>query len=120
MAVSIQIWSPGRCGAIPCRAASVQDRPSVLVQMASGAAVPMATHPFGPPASRVAAYPSGGWPPPGRRTGASRHDAPPSAEAKNCWRTTPSLTCAPVVKIVLPQAAIRLMVWNTPRPCSPG
>ena len=54
--------SPGSCGLIPWVAASVQDWPVWLVQTACG---PSAIHPAGPPAIRMAASPSGGWPPPG-------------------------------------------------------
>ena len=40
---------------------------------------------------------------------------PPSEETKNCWRTTPSLVCEPVVTIVSPESTMRWMVWKTPR-----
>ena len=49
------------------------------------------------------------------RTGASCQLAPAFVETRNCWRTTPSLVCEPIVTIVLPAATTRLMVWKTPR-----
>ncbi len=83
VAVRTNTWSPGCCVVIPWVAASVQDSPSRLVQMAF---CPVASQPRGPAASRVAAYPRRAWPPPGARTAASFQVAPPSAETKNCWR----------------------------------
>src|SRR5207247_1510078 len=73
-----------------------------------------------PPATSVAGWPSAAWPPPGEWTGARCQLAPASAETRNCWRTTPSLVCEPVVTIVLPTATMRLMTWKTPRCCCPG
>src|SRR6516162_2870329 len=85
---STHIPSPGSIGVMPRAAASVQDKPFGLVQMACG---PTASQPAGPPAIRAAGCPSGGGPPPSACTGASRQVAPPLAEVKNCCRTTPSL-----------------------------
>src|ERR1700691_4891426 len=99
--------SPGSWGLIPCVAARVQDSPFWLVQRACG---PTATHPPGPPASSAAECPSGGWtplPPVRVWTGASCQLAPASDEVKNCWRTTPPLTCEPIAPIVLPEARMR-------------
>ena len=48
---STHIPSPGSIGVMPWVAASVQDRPSGLVQMACA---PTASQPAGPPASRAA------------------------------------------------------------------
>src|SRR5580658_4176872 len=118
--VTTNTESPGSWGVIPCVAARVQDSPFWLVQMACG---PTATHPPGPPASSGAGCPRGGWtpvPPAMVRTGASCQLAPALDEVKNCWRTTPSLTCEPDATMVLPEATMRLIVWKTPRCCCPA
>ena len=114
--VRTKTWSPGSRGSIPCVAASVHDRPFWLVQITCG---PHASQPVGPAAIRSAMNPTGGSPPPGNWTGARCQVAPPSEDTKNCWRATPLLVSEPVVTIVLPHAAIRSIVWKTPRCCCP-
>src|SRR5580704_15504981 len=116
---STHMASPVSIGVMPLVDASVQAWPFGLVQMACG---PTASQPRGPPASRAAGYPSGAWTfgPPAAYTGARRQEAPPLAETKNCWRTTPSLVWEPIVTMVFPEATMRFTVWKTPRCCCPG
>ena len=72
-------WSPGSCGR-PVADVSVQARPSALVQTESG---PMAAHAPGPPATKRAACPGAGVPPPAADSVPRPHDRPSSGETKN-------------------------------------
>src|SRR5271165_1714532 len=105
-----------RCQVTPLREVQI----TACVALSPTAPAPAASHPPGPPASRVAAYPSGACPPPGARTGARCQDSPPSIDTKNCWRTVSSLVSQPVATIVRLAATMRLIAWNTPRFCCPG
>ena len=117
MLVTTLIVSLDCRGVIPRVLASVQDCPSWLVQMALS---PNAIQPRWPPAILTASCPSGGWPPPGSWTGASRQVCPASVDTKNCWRTALPVFCEPVVTIVLPEATMRSIRWKTPRASWPG
>src|ERR1700759_1681377 len=94
---STHMSSPEAIGVMPCVAASVQVSPVPEVQVACG---PTASQPPGPPASRAAGEPSAACPPPGAGVGPPRQEAPPSADTKNCCRTTPSLACEPMATMV--------------------
>ena len=72
-------WSPARCGR-PVAEVSVHARPSALVQTESG---PTAAHSPAPPATKRAACPGGGVPPPAAVTVPRSQDVPLSRDTKN-------------------------------------
>ena len=106
------IWSPGRRGS-PAVEASVQVRPSGLVQIDEG---PRATQAPCPPATNRAAYPGGGGPPSGVRTWPMDQVRPSSADTKNWARAIRAPCCEPTATISAPSLVTRPSVWLMPRP----
>src|SRR6266702_2361968 len=105
-------WSPGRSG-IPLPGASVQVRPSVLVQIEPG---PRATQAPCAPATKMAPCPGGGTPPAASLTVPIVQVRPSSPETKNCARGMRVPAWEPTATISWPTLATRPSVWVMPRP----
>src|SRR6478735_934082 len=106
------IRSPGRSG-IPLPGASVQVRPSGLVQIEPG---PRATQAPWVPATKMAPCPGGGTPPTASLTAPSVQVRPSSPDTKNCARGMRVPACDPTATISCPTLATRPRVWVMPRP----
>ena len=87
--------SPGRSG-IPLPGASVQVRPSGLVQIEPG---PRATHAPWAPATKMAPCPGGGTPPAASLTVPMVQVRPSSPDTKNCARGMRVPACDPTATI---------------------
>ena len=110
-------WSPESVGVMPVVRASVQDRPSVLVQMASG---PTASQPWGPAVTSCAGCPGAGSPPAAARTGATCQLVSASVETRNWARVTSPPVWRPTATTVPSELATWVSVWNTPGAPSAG
>src|SRR5689334_19670140 len=106
------IRSPGRSG-IPLPGASVQVRPSGLVQIEPG---PRATQAPWAPATKMAPCPGGGTPPAASLTAPSVQVRPSSPDTKNCARGMRVPACDPTATISCPTLATPPRVWVMPRP----
>jgi len=109
--VTALITSPRRSGS-PGPGASVQVRPSALVQADPG---PSATHAPAAPATKTAPWPGGGTPPSAVLTLPIVQLRPSSPETKNWARPMRPPACDPTATIWWPAPATRPSVWVMPR-----
>ena len=92
--------------------ASVQVRPSGLVQIEPG---PRATHAPWPPATKMAPCPGGGTPPSAALTVPIVQVRPSSGDTKNWARAMRAPDCDPTATISSPTLVTRPSVWLMPR-----